>query len=314
MKQLQNWTICLGMDDNDQALVTQMAAMARHYQPKSIRLLHVIETTEVPEILLKDYPDLHQPETEYYFNRLHEFQREFFNGMEQVEIDIREGRKLRSILTALEEHNTDLIVLGRSSRKRGAVMKKIVRKTSASVLIVPGEMSFPLRHTVIASDFSNHSKRALEIASSLSTALEIPEITVTHVTQDPSKYVGEYLETAYDVEILLEKKQLIKDKLMEYSRHKLAEQIRTANVYSPVRQKLIPAIPGAKKSETLISWIKDSDADFIVLGARGQSFAEAFFLGSFAEDVYSALPHQMILLFKQKGENAAFLKLLTRGE
>lgn len=309
MKYLQKWTICLNNSSQDDQVLQYVAAMARFYQPESLKLLHVMEGEEMPDLLLKEYSDLHEPEMEYYLNRLEEKRKAYLDGIPHVSEQVRKGNKLRSILEFLYETNSDLVILGRGSG-RGTVMKKIARKSSASVMIVPENASEKPEHVLIATDFSAHASRALQIGTSLAHGLEIPKVSALHVYNDASKYVNQSVETSFEVDKLLQKRAVINEKLENYTRVKLEEHVATACPDASVEQLAISTPAGTKKSEALVQWVKDSDADFIILGAKGLSTAEAFFLGSFAEDVYSRLTRQVILLFKKEGENAGFLKLL----
>jgi nucleotide-binding universal stress UspA family protein len=129
--------------------------------------------------------------------------------------------------------------------------------------------------------------------------------------------VREPVETSFDVGQLLQKRAAVNEKLENYLRVKLDEHVLEALADGDVQQIAIPIASGTKRSDALVQWVKDSDVDFVILGAKGQSAAEAFFLGSFAEDVYSRLNRQVLLLFKKPGENHSFLRLLLgklRGE
>ncbi len=297
------------MSDQDEQVMKRVAAMANFYHPKSLHLVHVIEGAELPETLLKDYPDLNQPEKEFYFNRLEEMRKQYIPALENVSIDVLEGKKLPALLEVLIDQESDLVVLGRG-RTRGSIMRKVVRKSSASVLIVPEDAPDTLQHALVATDFSTHSLRAVQIAVSLSQALAIPKITAANVYDDASKYVGKAPETAFEVNQLLKERAVVDKKLSAFSQLRLKNHVQEAQPGAEFEELVIPAHNGIKKSEALVQWVKDSDTDFLILGAKGQSMAQALFLGSFAEDVYTQLPGQTILLFKQKGENLSLIKMI----
>jgi nucleotide-binding universal stress UspA family protein len=309
MKHLRKWTVCLGMEELDEVVLNQIAVLAKFFRPETLHLLHVIEGTDMPPMLLNEYPDLDEPKKEYYYNRMQDLCQQYLPEVENLNVEILEGNKLKTILSSLVERETDLVVMGRR-KSGGTIMKKIVRKSSASVLIVPEGRKGPLTHAVVATDFSEHSLRALQIASNLTTAMEIPKTTVVHVFNDSSKYTGQPMETAYDVDEVLKKRLVIEEKLRDYSIHRLSAHVRESGVKSFIEQRVIPTRAGGKKSEALVELVKEEKADFIILGAKGQSVAQALLLGSFAEDVYPMLYEEVILLFKKKGENAGFLKLL----
>ena len=133
-------------------------------------------------------------------------------------------------------------------------------------------------HMLVSTDFSDHAQRALQIGTSLSKALEIQKTSAIHVYNDATKYVRETVETSFDVGQLLQKRAAVNEKLQNYLRVKLDEHVREANADVEVQQTVIPIASGTNRSEALVQWVKDSDVDFIILGAKGQSAAEAFFL------------------------------------
>ena len=309
MKHLRKWTVCLNNTAKDEHVMKYVSVMARFYQPESIHLLHVIEREEVPDILLKEYSDLHEPELAHFYNILEEKSKEYLSGVAGVTTEVRKGAILREILECTYDNVSDLIFMGRGTG-RGTIMKKVTRKSSASVMIVPENSSVKMNHVLVSTDFSEHSRRALQIGASLTLAFDIPKVSTIHVYNDASKYVRDSLETSFEVGQLLQKRAAVNKKLEKYLKLKMDEFVTEAAPDAKVGQMAVATPAGTKKSETLVQWVKDSDVDLVILGAKGQSSAEAFFLGSYAEDVYSRLNRQVILIFKKQGENRSFIQLL----
>lgn len=311
MKHLKNWTICLNGTEQDEAILEVISNLTQSLVPERISIVHIIEHLDIPSALLKDYPDLHEPQKEQLQTVLKEKSQLFLKHLSNVNIEVLEGNKITTLLNYIMDSESDLVVLGKGSN-RGRLITKLSRKSSASVMIVPQSYHPKMRHIAVSTDFSDHSTRALQIAESLKSALNVPELSAVHVYRDASRYVGESIESPYDVDKVLVKRSKVEDKLKTYAIHKLEQHVDEACSETSAEQVVLPTQIGRKKSESFVRWVQENRVDFVVMGAKGQSAAEAILLGSFAEDVYENLENQLVLLFKQKNENKNFLKVLLR--
>lgn len=297
------------MTQHDEAVLDLVSRMVNFYHPDELNLLHVVEDSDLPPEIMKDFPDLHKPQKQKFLDIMEEKRKMYFPDVTETKIVVEEGEILTGILGFLVDNDSDFVIIGNGPNS-GSMVKKIARKSSSSVLIIPSTYNSNIRHIAASTDFSGHSVRALQITASLAEGLNIPKVTAAHVYKDASRYVGESIETAYDVNEVLVKRASIDKKLQEYAQHKLEDHLKEAYPGGDVNQLALNTKTGRKKSDALVEWIKDSDVDFMVMGAKGQSTAAAVLLGSFAEEVYTRLNQQIILLFKKKGENRKFLKAL----
>jgi nucleotide-binding universal stress UspA family protein len=130
---------------------------------------------------------------------------------------------------------------------------------------------FPFRHVLVATDFGDSSRRAIEVATGLVEGSDA-RLTVVHVCELPNLVYGDFGFTLVDVVGPLE----------EAAKARLVEQM------SDVRAK----VPTAKSQlRTGIAWegildaAKADGADLIVVGTHGRHGVRHVLLGSVAEKV-----------------------------
>jgi nucleotide-binding universal stress UspA family protein len=177
-------------------------SLARHYHAK-LYLQHVVDFT--------------LPSYAYYANasyiadlfervrhdarlQLEEFAKRPTSYGPPPECVLNEGVPTNSILSFAEERRVNFIVMGSHGRKGGdrvalgSVTEKVLRKASCSVLVVrkpehdfvsPGseQDAIQLRKLLFCTDFSEHSRTALEHAVSIAAEYGA-ELTVLYVLED----------------------------------------------------------------------------------------------------------------------------------
>lgn len=90
-----------------------------------------------------------------------------------VDVLTRVGDPLPKILGEVREHATDLVVLGAHGRHfmrdrlLGTLAENVVRSTACPVLVVRTKSAYRYRHVLVPVDFSDASRKALELARQL---------------------------------------------------------------------------------------------------------------------------------------------------
>jgi nucleotide-binding universal stress UspA family protein len=262
-------------------------SLARHYHARLI-LSHVI-----PSIFDSTYPSFSYPDLvkdivrdlrAHARKQIEEFARtRSWNGF-TPDVSVCEGAVTDSILACAAQHSADLIVMGTHGRHGfdrlllGSVTEKVLRKASCPVLAVrkpthdfvepllPGD-PVRLRKILLATDFSQHSERAVDYALSLQAEYEA-ELTLVHVVEE--------FPHAWDM---------------------------TA-VTSDAAQRLEEAIPAAARESGLIRsrirfgrpyheivrFALENATDLIVLGVRGRNALNLAIFGSVAHRVIQQAP------------------------
>ncbi len=310
MIDFKNWTLCLEMSAKDEAVLKVAARLAQKFKPERINLLHIMETSDLPDEVLNEFPDLHHPELANIQSNLEGFGTHYFGADVNVNVAVIEGDIVTELLRYNIDNKVDLIFIGCEKVNSGALVKKVARKSSGSVIVVPEGASLDVEHIAISTDFSDHSTMAMKSGLQLAENLNINKISALHVYKDASKYLNESIETAYDVNEVISKRAQINKKLKVYSEHKLADHVKAVNNGLDINQHTIAVPSIRRKSQPLQEWIVNNNVDMVVMGAKGESIAKAVLLGSVTEEVYTELHDQIVLLVKKKGENKKFLKAL----
>lgn len=136
----------------------------------------------------------------------------------------------------------------------------------------------PFKHILVATDFSEQSDRAIQLATDLATAFH-SSLTLLHVYESSDAL---YSERASYWEKLVEP-------LLEEAESKLAQRVQSIGQEIPeVGGKIRHGIP----YEQILVAARDYGADLIVMGTHGRKGLARTLLGSVAEKVvrYSSVP------------------------
>lgn len=202
------------------------------------------------------------------------------------------GRLIETFNTAIKEMDTDMLVLGHKSHiVRPSSSERLIKSLDIPMLVVRGKKSegacigdVVINKILCAVDFSEHSKKALEFAKTLSKRGS-SEIIVTHIISSLK------VEKAFE----RWKGMTEKDK-SDYSRELLKdaeeEMCSFLQVCGEVESVVRIGIPYA----TINDIATERDADLIVMGARGLSYTKGLILGSVSESVIKSSPCPVIIV------------------
>ncbi|WP_019229109.1 universal stress protein [Sedimentibacter sp. B4] len=142
-----------------------------------------------------------------------------------------------------------------------------------------------MKKILIPIDGSEASKKAAEKAVSVGKLLdaELTFITVVNLpTEDKYSYFGMTVENAF----IANRKNMLKQLIVEEGRMLdiLVRNIDTENLR--INKKVIVGVP----AEEIVKLAAEEKYDFIVIGRRGFSKVERFFVGSVTQKVISSSP------------------------
>ncbi len=202
------------------------------------------------------------------------------------------GRLIETFDTAIKEMDTDIIVLGHKSHMvRPSSSERMIKSLNIPMLVVRGKKSesaciggVVIKRILCAVDFSEPSKRALEVAKSLSEKSS-SELIVTHII------------SSLKVEKGFEKwKDMTEKDKSDYSngliKNAEEEMCSFLQVCGEVEGVVRIGIPYA----TINDISMEREADLIVMGARGLSYTKRVILGSVSESVIKSSPCPVMIV------------------
>ncbi len=205
----------------------------------------------------------------------------------KVTVIVTEGEPAEVVARVAGEHGCGLILTGVAREESfgqiflGDTVDRLARRSPLPLLVVKNRPRRPYRHMVFATDFSDVSRHALDVALRMFP----PErMTVFHgfdaplagVTNDPAAYARAYRDSVVtqECEAFL-------------ARLDLPDHLRR-----DLEVVLEPGFPGAR----LRDHVEDRPADLVVVGSHGQSALRDIMLGSTAKEILSVVPCDTLLV------------------
>lgn len=299
--------ILVGLDntDIDVDLINAVSKICELSGSRSVHFVNVIRDFNLPEELLKEFPQLLDNAIEERKEALEKKVNESFRYDEvsvSVSVIVKQGQVTKYLLKYAAQERVDLIVLGRKNEKKngGVLVSRIARRAGCSLLIVPKGSEFKLNKILVPTDFSDYSKKAMEKAITLSKkAKEGSTIVVQNVYQVPVGY--HYTGKSY---------KEFADIMKDHAAKDYAQFISTM----PVKGVNIEQMYSLDKDDDIIRNIyktaKKIKASLIVIGAKGRTAATAPFIGSKAEKLIHVDSDLPTLVVRPKGKNAGFLEYI----
>ena len=190
---------------------------------------------------------------------------------------IVEGKPFVEIIRAAREGQNELVVVGRHGRRTfrdlllGSTAERVIRKGRTSVLIVTAPASAPYGHPLVALDFSDRSRHALELAWRLADAVSLD---VVHAYEVVSRRA-------------IERAGFSPEDGLQYELH-------TQRYVHDVMQRFlaashaVAATPIAREGDprsVILDVAAERHADLLALDTHGRSTAAHVLIGSVAEAV-----------------------------
>jgi nucleotide-binding universal stress UspA family protein len=193
---------------------------------------------------------------------------------------IETGDTAEAILRAAEAHGCDLIVTGVARDETlgrlalGSTVAQLVRRSHIPILVVRKRGLRPYRHVVVATDFSESSRHALEAA-----VRYFPEPVLT-------------LFNAYDAPM----SGLVTD-TASYREQFRAAAVRDGAAFLaasdlPVRQGQKPEvlIEYGDAERLIYEYVTERNVDLVAIGTHGRSAVFDVLIGSVAQGLLASLP------------------------
>ncbi len=303
MEQIKRVLVAVDMSVIDETLVRYVALLSNYFDLDKVYFINVLKSLELPEKLLKKYPDLLAPVDEATKKNIQfTIDQEAGNQLKtEYEINVVEGNRAETILKWARIKAVDLIVLGNKSGTdgEGILSSKVLKLAPCSVAMIPEVLPQGMNKIVVPVDFSSTSKLAM--ASAISLAKKDPELSITalNVYEVPSGY--SFSGKSYDEFAAIMRQNA------EESYEEFICQFDTGGINIKSRFELAEDGNIAKK---IYSVAINERANAIVIGSRGRTQVAAVLVGSIAEKLVRVNFQIPMIVVKQKQHNMDFLEAL----
>jgi len=204
--------------------------------------------------------------------------REFHDN---VYIHVNEGKVLDKLVYYAKQGEHDLLVLGRKKNKEyfGRLTHELIRRGNSHTLIVPEKTAMTPRRILVAIDFSENALHAYETAVELANTLPgIPEVHCVNVYEMPET---EALHAGFKTRSEAFKTEM--KKAVGFAYHTFLEKAKVELRDNKSATFTALNAPRSLCAETIFHHADTFGADLIIMGVKGNSDIERFFLGSVAE-------------------------------
>lgn len=289
--------VVIELDEMDQELIRYAGLIARLARTEKVYFLHVAGSLEIPEIIRQSYPELSSPVDESAERRCQLEVRQYFDGDSDTAFscEIVEGEELDQILRLIPRKDIDLILVRRRSEEKSSLMlaEKLARKAPCSILILPEGRDANLFRILVAVDFTEDSRNAMEVAIAFASAARLSSVHCLHVYDVPAGYykTGKSFEQFSDI--------MEKNAEREYR-----EFVKNVDLKSVA---VVPEfILDKKTSRAIERTIDKQDSDLLIVGSRGRSSSAAILLGALTERLIASTDIPLLAV-KKKGTGLSFL-------
>jgi hypothetical protein len=245
----------------DDILIGYANFLTTEIKPKKITFIHVINSTEVADDMVQLFPELESRED---FDKVirkdlqQKIDNYFSDSNVETELIIETGRPTDKIVNKMNSISPDVTIMGKkaSYTGKGVLPRKILKYVASSILFVPEAARYKLTKTLVTTDFSEQSAKAIRMAHQM-TKEKNGFVVAQHVYNYPAQFFP-YLPEEDDEEKMNQYLKNKKDEFVEkYSIPKDVEFVFSLNaegskmdqVYDLVIREQIDMIFGVSKAD-----------------------------------------------------------------
>jgi nucleotide-binding universal stress UspA family protein len=288
----------ISLQPQDGTTIRYAAMISRLAHAQKITFLHVADTLENEEDVCTLYPELQVSCNGSTTLEIEKLVKQYYDGHPetQLECEAVKGSPLVELLRRTKQEDCDLIIM----RKRagdtpsGRLSTKLARKAPCSLLFIPEGAKSWYTKILVAVDFSENAKLAVEAAVDFAVANHIDEIECLHVYRVP---LG-YYKTGKSFEQFAE----IMKGHAERNFQEFIEQIDLKGIAAAPRFRL-------QKQDYRGIWeevLEERDVHLLVVGARGRRAGAGVLLGSATEHLIKTTKVPLLAV-KEKGTGMSLL-------
>jgi len=304
MYPIKKMIVCLDQSPLDQTLIAFAGAISKVNQVKKIYFTNVIKNFGLPKEMLEEFPGLIEKMVAERKAAMEITVQNYLAPQKGLEVSfvVKEGNLSKKVLKLAEEKSVDLILLGKKTTLvgTGVASQRMARRASCSLLLVPENTQPNFTRLLVPSDFSEHSKSALEEGILWAKKQgQKTELFFQNVFTIPSGYyfTGKSLEEFTD-----QLKTHAAANFKKFIRKIDTKGIKITPIYTPDQDD--------NPIQEIVATALAHNADVILIGAKGNTASTALHIGSLAERLIQYNNRVPLLVSRPKGKNAGVLEYL----
>lgn len=196
----------------------------------------------------------------------------------KIHVHILKGTPGDEVVAFQAEHSMDIFIAGKKKdkNKSGRFAKDLIRRLDIPVMLFPEEINenWKLKDILVPYDYSDYSDKALLAALELKKVKPVERIECFHLINSPAFSGGALMSSQKIVRYMVE------DRKMEF-------QVKMNDLgikdHPDLELKLYDKFAGSEIKKRAYT----GGFSLIIMGAKGHSTIERFFLGSVTEKVIS---------------------------
>ncbi len=208
----------------------------------------------------------------------------------KIKIYILDGSPIEEIMGLHAKTPLDLFFIGKKKKKRrsGRIAKEIGRRSNAPVLVVPENYNSnqELNKVIVPFDFSDLSVKALNVALDLKGDKRVNTVECCNIIDIPM----------YNSEIAISTHKF-QQSLLSNARDSFNKKMKALHIKEEDKPFFHTQIMKSNSvAKDVIARTKSNSCGLIIMGAKGHSSIERFFLGSVAERMITLCQNTPILI------------------
>lgn len=305
MYQLKRILVCVDLTHMDEDVIRYSSKIAELVDADTVYFLHVAKDLNLPQELAEKYQDMLAPVDETIKHQVSVTVDEHYQKQAKTEthIDIVEGKPTDQVLKYAKRKDVDLIVMGKHTSKGKPKVKqgKLAELSHCSILFVPKGADIKVKTVMVATDFSDYAKMALEQALHIKGKDEDVTVYAHHVYTVPHGYhkTGKSYQEFADI-------------MRGHATRDAEKFFKKYGIEPSLCDVQYTLSEDDKVHDELNDFAVQKNVDMILTGSQGRTAAAAFLLGSVAEHLLDYENHIPVFIVKKKNDNMGLLQALLK--
>jgi nucleotide-binding universal stress UspA family protein len=294
------WIVALDFTDMDESILRNTAFYADLLKPEKIYFANVQKEMESVSHLPEEYLSIRDQVNQDRELQLKSKVERFFKAGIPSECLILTGSVFDEIMGLVARKFASLVIAGRKKESDGAgiVSERLSQGLACNFLLIPESFDARLKNVLVATDFSEHSKLAMNHALQLQKASEDVRIFTHHIYEIPIGYSKSGKSLEEFTEIMRVNAETQMDRWLKDFPKNIVHEVVLRD------KKSVPS--------QILKIAENYQIDLIVMGSKGLSKSAFMLLGSNTIKLMKVNEQIPMMIVKKENENLKFLDAIKK--